>query len=262
MPAYIRSAAKSGTDRPASASASSTDRHSNEKPAGQTTVSPQTDVDLEAGLPAEPPATATASGANPRRQPTRSATFSIAAAKAAGASRGAAPARGAPAPEQPANSEQDPAAPTTAQTDKAQSTGANLFHRLTLKRSNTERSGSRLRFRSEGDSGRAGFHPSHFFRIAFRSSSKVSMAVNVLWPVVPAAIACRYALDDTPNNNLISFILAYIAMVPCANLIGFAGQELSRKVPHVVGVLTETMYVPTILTFFPPHPLFILSSEK
>ena len=27
-------------------------------------------------------------------------------------------------------------------------------------------------------------------------------------------------------------------MVPCANLIGFAGQELSRKLPRVVGVLT------------------------
>lgn len=67
------------------------------------------------------------------------------------------------------------------------------------------------------------------------------MVVNVLWPFVPAAVACRYALDDSPTNNLISFILAYIAMVPCANLIGFAGQELSRKVPHVVGVLTETM---------------------
>ena len=29
-------------------------------------------------------------------------------------------------------------------------------------------------------------------------------------------------------------------MVPSANLIGFAGQELARKLPHVWGVLLET----------------------
>lgn len=29
-------------------------------------------------------------------------------------------------------------------------------------------------------------------------------------------------------------------MAPCANLIGFAGQELARKLPHVLGVLIET----------------------
>lgn len=29
-------------------------------------------------------------------------------------------------------------------------------------------------------------------------------------------------------------------MVPCANLIGFAGQELARKFSHVWGVLLET----------------------
>lgn len=31
-------------------------------------------------------------------------------------------------------------------------------------------------------------------------------------------------------------------MVPCANLIGFAGQELARKLPHVLGVLTEITF--------------------
>jgi Ca2+:H+ antiporter len=36
------------------------------------------------------------------------------------------------------------------------------------------------------------------------------------------------------------FILNYIAMVPCANLIGFAGQELARKLPKVFGILIET----------------------
>lgn len=31
-------------------------------------------------------------------------------------------------------------------------------------------------------------------------------------------------------------------MVPAANLLGFAGQELARKLPHVFGVLLETTF--------------------
>jgi len=31
-------------------------------------------------------------------------------------------------------------------------------------------------------------------------------------------------------------------MIPCANMVGFAGQELSRKVSHVFGVLIETTF--------------------
>jgi Ca2+:H+ antiporter len=89
----------------------------------------------------------------------------------------------------------------------------------------------------EGESGRKGIHPFHFFKICWKSSSNVSSTVNVLWPVVPAAIAVRYARSDL---HLTIFILAYIAMVPCANMIGFAGQELARKLPKVFGVLLET----------------------
>lgn len=33
--------------------------------------------------------------------------------------------------------------------------------------------------------------------------------------------------------------MSYIAMVPAANLIGFAGQELARKMPRVSGVIME-----------------------
>jgi Ca2+:H+ antiporter len=94
-----------------------------------------------------------------------------------------------------------------------------------------------LMVRPSGESGRSGIHPLHFLRITFRSSSWASRIVNVLWPVVPAAIAVRYAM---PSNHLVVFILSYLAMVPCANLIGFAGQELSRKFPHVMGVVIET----------------------
>lgn len=28
-------------------------------------------------------------------------------------------------------------------------------------------------------------------------------------------------------------------MVPCANLVGFAGEELARKLPYVAGILVE-----------------------
>jgi Ca2+:H+ antiporter len=89
----------------------------------------------------------------------------------------------------------------------------------------------------EGESGRAGIHPFHFLRICWRSSSRASRAVNVLWPVVPAAIAVRYS---RPDLHLWIFILNYIAMIPCANLIGFAGQELARKLHKVIGILLET----------------------
>lgn len=89
----------------------------------------------------------------------------------------------------------------------------------------------------EGESGRSWIHPWHFLRISFRSSCPASSLCNVLWPVVPAAIAVRYAKADL---HLIVFILTYIAMVPCANLVGFAGQEFARKLPRVVGILVET----------------------
>ena len=53
-------------------------------------------------------------------------------------------------------------------------------------------------------------------------------------PVVPAAFAVNYA---RPDLKLAIFILNYIAMVPTANLIGFAGQELARKLPKVFGMI-------------------------
>ncbi|KAL2051804.1 hypothetical protein ABVK25_007960 [Lepraria finkii] len=91
--------------------------------------------------------------------------------------------------------------------------------------------------KGDGDSGRGGIHPWHFIRICFRSTSHVSMIVNVLWPFVPAAIAIHFARSDL---HLWNFILNYIAMVPTANLVGFAGQELARKLPKVFGILLET----------------------
>ncbi|KAI1106967.1 hypothetical protein F4804DRAFT_298933 [Jackrogersella minutella] len=93
-----------------------------------------------------------------------------------------------------------------------------------------------IRVKTAGESGRSGVHPIQFLAIIWRSSSWVSRAVNILWPFVPAAIAAHYVVE----SPVIKFSLAYVAMVPCANLIGFAGQELARKMPHMIGVLTET----------------------
>ena len=102
----------------------------------------------------------------------------------------------------------------------------------------------------EGESGRWGVHPWHFIRISFRSTSHMSMLVNVLWPFVPAAIAIHFA---RPDLHVWNFALNYIAMVPTANLVGFAGQELARKLPKVYGESHDGSFTqvkfPEILTF-------------
>ncbi|CAM1511129.1 Fc.00g086420.m01.CDS01 [Cosmosporella sp. VM-42] len=111
----------------------------------------------------------------------------------------------------------------------------NTYNQFKRNKEMTEK-GSTPGIKPAGESGRRGFHPWHFTRISFRSTSKASLLCNLLWPFVPAAIAVRYAM---PEHHSLIFALAYVAMVPCANLIGFAGQELARKLPHVAGVLTE-----------------------
>ncbi|KAK3306615.1 uncharacterized protein B0T15DRAFT_147155 [Chaetomium strumarium] len=108
---------------------------------------------------------------------------------------------------------------------------------LTKQETPVEKIKRTLGVRPAGESGRSGIHPLLFLRNVFRSASWASRIANVLWPVVPAAIAVNYAL---PDHHLTIFILSYLAMVPCANLIGYAGQELSRKFPHVLGVIVET----------------------
>jgi Ca2+:H+ antiporter len=44
------------------------------------------------------------------------------------------------------------------------------------------------------------------------------------------------------EHHMWVFICAYIGMVPAANLVGFAGQELARKIPKVLGVILETTF--------------------
>lgn len=63
------------------------------------------------------------------------------------------------------------------------------------------------------------------------------MVVNILWPFVPAAIVMHFA---RPDLHVWIFSLNYIAMVPSANLLGFAGGELAKKLPKMMGILVET----------------------
>lgn len=91
----------------------------------------------------------------------------------------------------------------------------------------------------DGESGRSGFHPEHFLKVSWRSSCTISKYVNLLWPFVPVAIALAFAAPGLP---LTIFAFSYIAMVPVANLLGFAGQEFARKMPKVSGILIETAF--------------------
>ncbi|KAK3701887.1 hypothetical protein LTR37_015198 [Vermiconidia calcicola] len=90
-----------------------------------------------------------------------------------------------------------------------------------------------------GESGRSWFHPWHFIRICWSSSSHVAQWTNVLWPFTIAAMVLHFGYHDL---HMWIFITAYIGMVPAANLVGFAGQELARKIPKVLGVILEVTF--------------------
>lgn len=96
----------------------------------------------------------------------------------------------------------------------------------------------RVTIAHEGESGRSGFHPRHFFHVLWLSSCTVSKWVNVLWPFAPVA----FLLHFLTRAHLWTFAVSYIAMVPAANLLGFAGQEFARKMPKVAGILIETTF--------------------
>ncbi|KAJ0107840.1 hypothetical protein J7T55_007051 [Diaporthe amygdali] len=96
----------------------------------------------------------------------------------------------------------------------------------------------RVTIAHEGESGRSGFHPRHFFHVLWLSSCTISKWVNVLWPFVPAA----FVMHLLTRAHLWAFAASYIAMIPAANLLGFAGQEFARKMPKVAGILIETTF--------------------
>ncbi|KAF1951790.1 hypothetical protein CC80DRAFT_480675 [Byssothecium circinans] len=91
----------------------------------------------------------------------------------------------------------------------------------------------------DGESGRTGFHLAHFLSVSWRSGSNAAKYVNLLFPFVPLAIIIHYVL---PSHPLLIFGFSYVAMVPVANLLGFAGQEFARKMPKVSGILIETAF--------------------
>jgi Ca2+:H+ antiporter len=96
---------------------------------------------------------------------------------------------------------------------------------------------------ADGESGRRGFHPLKFLRICWRSSCTASRYTNVLWPFTIAAMILHFGFRHPSHGvELWTFIAAYIGMVPAANLVGFAGQELARKLPKVYGVVLETTF--------------------
>lgn len=96
---------------------------------------------------------------------------------------------------------------------------------------------STIALRPDSESGRSGI-TRRFVPIVWRSSCTASKWVNVLWPFVPVALALKYAL---PHSSTWIFAMCYVAMVPTANLIGFAGQELARKIENkVLAVIAET----------------------
>ncbi|KAJ5473635.1 Sodium/calcium exchanger membrane region [Penicillium sp. IBT 31633x] len=94
-----------------------------------------------------------------------------------------------------------------------------------------------FRVDTAGESGRTGIHPWTLLKVCFRSVCTLSMVVNILWPFVPAAIVMHFA---RPDLHVWIFSLNYIAMVPSANLLGFAGGELAKKLPKMIGILVET----------------------
>ncbi|KAJ5815281.1 hypothetical protein N7474_007058 [Penicillium riverlandense] len=94
-----------------------------------------------------------------------------------------------------------------------------------------------FRVDSAGESGRRGIDPLKMLLVSFRSTCTLSMIVNILWPFVPAAIVMHFARSE---SHVWVFSLNYIAMVPSANLLGFAGGELAKKLPKMLGVLLET----------------------
>lgn len=100
------------------------------------------------------------------------------------------------------------------------------------------------RIAHEGESGRDGFHIRHLLCVLWRSSCTASMFVNVIWPIVPSAVVLWFLL----GLHLSKFATASAAVVPSANLLGFAGQEFSWKMPKAAGILIETTFVSMVET--------------
>lgn len=82
------------------------------------------------------------------------------------------------------------------------------------------------------------FRPLHILSICWTTASPVAKFVHCLWPMAPVALILKYKY---PHMHLAIFTSSYLAMVPCANLIGFTSFELSRKMHKVLGGILETV---------------------
>lgn len=60
--------------------------------------------------------------------------------------------------------------------------------------------------------------------------------------VTTLTMSQHFALGNSavPGRYLLIFILNFVAMLPAATLLDFAGGELARKLPKVFGVLVDT----------------------
>lgn len=95
------------------------------------------------------------------------------------------------------------------------------------------------RIQPEGESGRRGINPLQFLKICWRGSCAASKVLNILWPMVPISLIVYFRLE---HHDILKFVLLYFAMLPAANLLGFAGQEFSRKLPRVAGIAVEITF--------------------
>lgn len=58
----------------------------------------------------------------------------------------------------------------------------------------------------EGESGRRGIHPIHFLKICFRSASRMSCIVNILWPVVGKSFCTGMKDTDVLYRSLLPLL--------------------------------------------------------
>ncbi|KAL7270225.1 hypothetical protein RUND412_007075 [Rhizina undulata] len=85
---------------------------------------------------------------------------------------------------------------------------------------------------------RRGFHPGKALVIALKSSCTLASYTNILLPFVPVGLILHWL---EPGWHVRIFTVNFLAMIPMANLLAFSGQELARKMPRVIGMVTETM---------------------
>jgi len=80
-------------------------------------------------------------------------------------------------------------------------------------------------------------HPFRAVKIAMQSSSRLSGSVNFLIPFIPVGIVLGFARKDL---GLYIFAFNFIAMIPSANMLAFASQEIALKMPKTYGAVFET----------------------